>query len=465
MNFYDAMTTGDSRTQNYAVTNSTSGSALVDFFFSVGALRKANDQEIVSRFARAYGEDKLLALKILFYGRDIRGGQGERRLFRVILRWLADMDRDVVLANLHLVPHYGRWDDLFVLVDTDLKYDVYDLFGGGIANGDGLVGKWMPREGGANDAIAKDMASYWGMSMREYRQMIVDLSTTVEQLMSSNQWSEIEYQHVPSVAMMKYRKAFARHNPTRWANYMEQLESGKAKVNAAVLYPSDIVGKILNGQRDEIFNHQWNALPNYVSNGDFIPVCDVSGSMSGKPMEVSIGLGLYLSERNTSDAFRDLIITFSAQPKFHKIQGDGIVGRVANLSRANWDMNTNLEAVFRLILRQAMTFDLPNDEMPKNILIISDMEFDQCVYGGNDQSLYNGAEQMYRDYGYTMPSIVFWNVDAKSSNYPVKYNQNGVALVSGYSPSIMKTVLGAEFNPYSIMINTIESERYSPVSL
>lgn len=465
MNFYDAMTTDDARTLNNAVTNSTSGNALVDFFFSVGSLRNATDQEIQSRFARAYGEDRLSALKILFYGRDVRGGQGERRLFRVVIHWLAEVDPDALLANLHLIPHYGRWDDLFVLVNTRLRYDIYDLFGGALANNDSLAAKWMPRERSRLDSLAKDMARYWGMSLRNYRKMIADLSNTVEQDMSANLWSDINYQHVPSVAMMKYRRAFARHNPERWAHYMEQLESGEAKVNADTLYPSDIVGKVLNGYIDAIFDHQWNALPNFVQSGDFIPVCDVSGSMHGKPMEVSIGLGLYLAERNFSDAFRDLIVTFSGHPQFHRIAGNNIRERVHSLSHANWDMNTNLHAVFELMLNQATKHNVDAEEMPKNILIISDMEFDQCVYNGHDQSLFRTMEQMYGHYGYQLPNVVFWNVDAKTSNYPVKYNQSGVALVSGYSPSIMKTIFGGEFNPYSIMMNTIGSQRYSAVTI
>lgn len=460
--FYNAMTTNDAYTENGDVTNSTSGTALLDWFFQLGAMRKTNENEILRMFTNAFAEAPLDALRALFYARDIRGGQGERRLFRICLKWLVVNYPDVVYNNLHLVPEYGRWDDLFVLFDTDLEPHMAEFILANIYNGNQLAAKWMPREKSAQRDKAFLLAQYWGLSMRDYRKLLAGNTSVVEQQMSANRWAEINYAHVPSKAMLKYRKAFPKHDPEGWLEYLESLSKGETKVNANTLYPSDIVGKIRQGSDEQILDHQWNALPNWVEANDFIPVCDVSGSMSGDPMNVSIGLGLYLSER-ANDAFKDLIITFSGKPQLHRVRGNNIRERVQNLSRADWGMNTNLRAVFGLILRQGQRFNLSQADMPKNVLIISDMQFDSCVTGF---STFDDINRMYAQSGYTRPNLVFWNVRASDNKaFPVKFDERGVALVSGYSPSIIKHVLTGEMNPVNVMRNVLDSDRYRLVQL
>lgn len=458
--FRKAMKTNDMRTQNNDVTHSTSGKFVLDFFFKLGAMRNESDADKLRVFTSAWAENPLDALRAVFYARDIRQGQGERQLFRVALEWLGENYPDVVAKNLHLVSEYGRVDDLFVLFGTELESDILDYLWDELEKDNGLVAKWMPRETSTNGKLARHIAQSWGLSMREYRKLIVSKTQVVENQMSANDWN-INYSHVPSQAMMKYRKAFPKHDPDGWLSYLNSLEKGETKVNSATLYPSDIVGKILQGSRDRIFDHQWNSLPNWVNEGDFIPVCDVSGSMSGKPMEVSIGLGLYLSER-AKPAFKNFIITFSTYPEFHEVVGNNIRERVNNLHRANWQMSTDLRKVFIAILDRAKSYGLSPEDMPKNLLVISDMQFNEGVSGN---STYDDITKMFQNSGYDRPNLIWWNVNAVNNATPVKFDESGTALVSGYSPSIMQHILSGDFNPYDIMRKVLDSERYNQIQI
>lgn len=453
------MLTNNMFTENLDPTHSTSDSSLLDFFFKIGAMRFNSEKEIVQAFIKAASEDEIAAMRTLFCGRDVRGGQGERRLFRVIIKWLGENYPKTALKVLHLIPFYGRWDDMLVLLDTEIAGYVAEYLWEN-SQKDPLCAKWLPREKSANHKYAVQLARFWGFSRKKYRRWVVDHSRTVEQKMSANKWEEIDYEQVPSMSMLRHRNAFQRHDPIGWEDYMESLEKGEAKINAKVLYPSDIVGQILNGDDDRTLSYQWEELPNWVSSNDFIPVCDVSGSMTGKPMEVSIGLGLYLSERNIGP-FQDQVITFASKPQFHYIQGRNIVERVSSLEKADWGMSTNLRAVFSMILERGEAANLSPEEMPKYVLIISDMNFDRAC---SRQSTFDDITEMYEQSGYKRPQLVFWNVNAFNDSTPVKVGEHGTALVSGYSPSIVKNLLQGELEPAKVMWNTILDTRYNYVT-
>lgn len=475
MKLIDAMQHEDARTENGALTHSTSSDYAVDLFFQINAMRARSDRDLIDMFIPALEESPLDAMKILFYSRDVRGGQGERRAFRIILRYLAENYPEVVRPNIALIPEYGRWDDVLELVDTPLEDEAFALIKHALLEEhDGLCAKWMPREKSSKRRVATKLRNYLGLSPKRYRKLLVEFTRVVEQAMCANNWEGIVYEHVPSYAMKNYRKAFARHDEARWQSYVDSLNKGEAKVNAATLYPHDVVrpflaryGGVNKPEGADLLNAQWKALPNYMVNNDerVIPVCDVSGSMSGTPMEVSIALGLYISERNKGP-FKDAFITFSANPKLQVVHGNHLHDRVRQLATADWGMNTNLEAVFELVLDKAVRHNVPENEMPTMILILSDMEFDRCVRGGQDMTLMNNIRVRYEEAGYQLPKVVFWNLRAAQKNMPVKYNETGTALVSGFSASILTQLLsGGEFSPVAIMRQTIDSDRYAPVGI
>lgn len=455
----------DTRTENAMPTHSTSGSYVLDMFYQMGGSRNLSEAQLSNMLYHAWLEDNLLTLKAVFYNRDVRGGQGERRSFRMFIRWLSENHPTVMRKNLSLVPYFGRWDDIFATFGTEIEPLSLVYIATSLREGDGLCAKWMPREGKRGYAeYGNKVRKYMGLTERSYRKMLADLTKVVETQMCENEWSAIKYEAVPSVAHNKYRRAFGRHDPYRYGQYIEKALKGEVKINAGAIFPHDIVRNILN-HRDANPNSvqaQWNALPNYVPEGQsFIPVCDVSGSMSGLPMEVCISLGIYLSERNTGE-FKDAFITFSAKPRMQVLKGN-LVSRVGQLKTAHWDMNTDLEAVFKLILDTAIAHGLDDSELPKNILIISDMQFDQCVRQPQD-NVFQMIRRMYEEAGYTLPQVIFWNLRT-SVGTPVKYNQQGTAMVSGFSPSVMSGLLSGDLSPMTAMLKILNSERYSVVTL
>ena len=340
----------------------------------------------------------------------------------------------------------------------------------------GLAAKWQPRQG----AEANKIRSYMKLTPKQYRKLLVGLSNTVEQKMCAQDWSGIVYPHVPSVAAGRYQKAFLKHDPAGYAKYKEKLVSGEAKINASVAYPYDVIRSLNNGDK-AVANAQWAALPNYLEGSDenILPVVDVSGSMSGvavsgsvTAMDVSISLGLYTSER-MGGVFKDQFVTFSATPELQKVSGN-LQQRYEQMARSEWGMNTDIHAVFKLILNAGVKHKVPQSEMPTKLLILSDMEFDQCVVSGNsgargrhssgDEVSVSAMEMIEKEFaaaGYKVPQIVFWNLNGRAGNSPVTYNKVGAALVSGFSPSIVKSVLGGEeMTPLSILLKTVMIQRY-----
>jgi len=470
MNLINAMKTEDTFTANGALAHSTSGQESVDLFFHINAMRARSDAEIIKAWIPAFASNPLDALKILFYSRDVRGGQGERRVFRVILSYLANNHADAVRKNLHLIPEFGRWDDVLTLFGTPVEDEALAFIRQSlIVDKNALCAKWMPREKSAKKAEAVKIRRSLDISSKQYRKLLSELTKVVETQMCDQKWQEINFEHVPSYAMKNYRKAFARHDESRWGSYIAALESGEAKVNASTLYPHDLVRKIgiYNPKSDKLIEQQWKALPDYLkgNNERFIPVCDVSGSMGGIPMEVCIALGLYISERNEGP-FKDAFITFSGNPTMEYIKGTNLSERVRQLSRANWQMNTDLAKVFDVLLSKAQAHEVSSDLMPTMVLIMSDMQFDRCIHNGNSVTAMNKIRKQYEEAGYTLPQVVFWNLRAVPSQTPVKYKETGTALVSGYSPSILEQLLsGKNLTPYDVMRDTIDSERYSKVTI
>jgi len=476
--FFNAITTADILTENGMATHSTSGSFVVDFFYRMAASRNGMglsrsahqmNVEIVKLFNSAWAEDPLTTLRSLFYLRDVRGGQGERQIFRALFRRLCFCLPEIAIKNIPNIPYFGRWDDLFAGLETPIEKEVMDFLLFSLKSGDKLCAKWMPRENKSLSIIAKMLMKYWGLTPREYRKLLAGNTEVVETLMCNREWEKINYEHVPSRAMYKYRKAFPKRDPERFAAYIEALQKGEKKVNASVLYPHEIVRKFLSGDLEDIeeklLEEMWKALPDFVGEGSFITVNDVSGSMNGEPMEVSIALGIYLSQKNKS-VFKDGFITFSGQPKLQYLKGS-LRNKINSLGRAEWGYNTNLAAVFDLILNQAVRAGLVPEDLPSTILIISDMQFDQATGRNFNPTAYEMIEEKYKYLGYKIPRIVFWNV-RNSSGIPGKADQKGVALVSGYSPSIMKYLLKGEldkFTPIQIVKDIVESPRYERVVL
>ena len=460
-NFTNAMFSNDSLTNNGAVTHSTAGLHCLDLFFIAGASRFMPEDDILKAFSRAYREDKLTTLKILFWARDARGGAGEKRFFQVIMRSLLISDPEVYEQVAIHIPMFGYWKDIFIIErpsDDTLNWLSIQLKENANAN---LLAKWFPRKG----EWFVGMHKYLKVSAGSFRRMLTSMSNTVEQKMCANEWETIQYSTVPSVAGKRYSQSFSKHDGVRYTSYISDVMSGKEKMNASVLFPSDLVHEVwFNDEDTSAYDAMWKSLPNFMEgcNERILPVCDVSGSMMGQPMEVSIGLGLYISERNEGP-FKDLVLTFSRTPQFHKIEGDTLTERTSNLGNADWGMNTDLINTFKVLLDRAIAGNVAQEDMPTKLLIISDMEFDQACGRNNNFDL---IKILYANAGYEMPGIIFWNVNGRLGNVPVKSNTPNTALVSGYSPSIIRSILGGdELSPLAVMLKTINSDRYSCIKL
>ncbi len=483
LNLRDAMNER-ARTANGGLTNATSLNKNVDLFFLAGASR---GKDISPQFEEAYKEDFETATRILLWTRDVRGGAGERDTFRTLFRKLildsagGPMSR-AVLAK---VPELGRWDDVLVTFDTELEREGLRMIAKALHAGDGLCAKWMPRPGkeGANKIRA-----YLKMTPKAYRQMLAGLSSTVEQKMCANEWDKITYSHVPSVAASRYTKAFGKHDPVGYAGYKTALVKGETKINAGAVYPYDVLKTLEHGD-ETIAIEQWKALPDYLNGTteNILPIVDTSGSMEAKIgknenlscLDVAVSLGLYLSERNQG-IYKDSFITFSSVPEMVTLKGN-LKQREQQLSKASWQQNTNIQAVFEEVLAAAVKHNIPEAQMPTKLIILSDMEFDGCVTlergkPNRDSWIWGRAgavaekkeivsamdmiREQYAASGYKMPQLVFWNLLARPGNVPVRYDESGVALVSGFSPAIMGNILGSDLTPVGIMLSAVMNPRY-----
>ena len=467
-------------TENGAKAYKSTLNECVDLFGKISACRKDIPQAR-KLFALAFKEDPETATRILFNARDIRGGQGEREVFRNLFKDLVSENSEIGEKLVELIPVYGRWDDLLVLENTSawgrvqwvileqLAKDEVALTAGENVS---LLGKWMPSINASSadsKRLGRRFAQLLGKNEREYRKFLTALRSRikiVEQKMCSKEWSEIDYEHLPSRAGFMYRKAFAKQDATRYAEYLSAVEKGDKKINAGTIYPYEIVENYLykGASNDKTIDLMWEALPNYMEGQELngLVVADVSGSMMGTPMAVSISLAMYIAERNTG-IWKDKFITFSYRPEIQTIVGKTVGDRIRNLHRADWAGNTDLRAVFESVLNAGIKNDVPDAEMPKKLIIVSDMQFDQAC-ASNKRTNFEQIEKMYHKAGYEMPQLVFWNVNAIGGNVPMTIHDTGTALVSGCSPSILKSVLGGKvITPVDVMRDAVYNERYAPI--
>jgi hypothetical protein len=446
------------RTENGMKAVAHSGNALVDLFYKIGASR---GKSVTADFEKAFQEDSDLAMKIAFWSRDVRGGAGERQLFRDVLVHLEKLHPATLEAVLPFVSEFGRWDDLLVFKTEKFKHLAYTLIGDALRDRNGLAAKWMPRQG----PIAVEIRNFYGMSPKQYRKSLVALTNVVESKMCAGAWDSIEFGKLPSLASARYNKAFGRNAATAYAAYKARLTAGTDKVNASAVYPYDVIKTLRHGGDSVVADAQWASLPNYIGDASVLPLVDVSGSMSCavggnanlQCIDIALSLGLYCADKNTG-VFKDTFLTFSAKPKAQVVKGT-LAQKMSQMNSSDWGMNTNLHAAFEEILRIAVKGGVNASDMPKTLLILSDMQFDQCV--SFDDSAHQMIVRKYKEAGYEVPNIVFWNLNSKD-NVPVKFDKRGTALVSGFSPAVMKGVLtGTDMTPYGIMLATVDVPRYA----
>ena len=471
-------------TENGAATNRSTGKECLDLFATIGALRRESEQEIAARFLRAYAEDPDLAMKIAFFARDVRGGLGERKVFRAILRWLALNEKASLVRNLPYIAEYGRWDDLLVLLDTPCRTEAlarlkkqFDADMAALTDGGdvSLLGKWLPSVNASNtDTVrnAKIVARAFGLTDAEYRRALSALRARIRILENNLREKDytFDYAKQPSKAMFKYRRAFLRNDGERYGAFMERVKKGEASLHTDTLVPYEIVApffsrSVSNEERAAI-DATWNAQEDFTTGENALVVIDGSGSMYAArdpmPAAVALSLGVYFAERNTG-AFRNHFITFSENPQLVEIKGGDILDRIRYCHDFNEVANTNIQKVFELILAAAVKNRVPREELPSTVYIISDMEFDYCT---KDASLTNFeyAKKLFARHGYPLPRLVFWNVASRNRQQPVTKDERGVVLVSGVTPKLFEMVAGGQVSPYRFMMEILGSERYAKIS-
>lgn len=468
------------RTENGAVALNTTGDACLDLFSTIGSLRTATEERTQTLFSEAYQENPLFATKIVFYARDIRGGLGERQTFRTLLRYMANHHPESLKSNIDLIGVFGRYDDLYSLIETPLepamwaamkKQFLEDLENLSQGNAISLLAKWIKTADASSKktrALGILTAQKLGYSVYEFKRLIRRMRKqikVVECLMSSNKWDEINYSAVPSRAMMIYRNAFMRHDEERFSSFIDRAISGQEVIHSGALYPYDIVSKILYQHEDNnVLEAQWKQLPNYVTEGtNAIVMADVSGSMDGRPLATSIGLAIYFAERNTG-AYHNLFMTFSSNPSIVTLKGETLHQKIHNVAKADWGMNTNLKAAFDKVLNIALKSNVPQEEMPKSIIVISDMEIDNC--GDRDWSFYDKMSEKFKKHGYQIPNIIFWNVDSRHDVFHADSTRKGVQLCSGQSIATFEQLMGCiDLTPIEFMEKVINSERYDCITI
>lgn len=491
-------------TENGAITHKTTKSDLLDMFALGGSYRKRSDDDVKLLVRKAFKENPVYALKCLFYLRDVRGGQGERRFFRVAIKDLVSVDADAVRRNLQFIPEFGRWDDLYVFVGTALEADAMKIMKDQLeldvqCKTPSLLAKWMKSENTSSrdsQRLGDVTRRYLGMSHKQYRKTLSILRARInvlERLMSEGRWDEIEFDKIPSKAGMKYKNAFARHDLERAKNenvqtYADFAKDTTKKVNASVLNPVDIADQIFKyngwGYRSNpsetdrlMWQKYWDNQKDYYNgrqeNG--IAIVDVSGSMSGQPMNAAVSMGAYIAERGKGP-FKDHFITFSSNPALVRFEGVDIYDKFQRARQADWGGSTNIEATFDMMLNVARQNHVPASDMPQTLYIFSDMEFNACMscgarstdrwgYGSRINggeagvnTLLEGIAQKWARYGYELPRVIFWNLDARQDNIPALGGR--FSYISGFSMNMIEQVLSGE-DGYSLMMKKLDTERYA----
>ena len=501
-----------SMTENGAITYKSTLDALLDLFAMGGAYRTRTDADVINLFKKAFEEDETYALKCLFYLRDIRGGQGERRFFRTVIKWLAREHTEAIQRNMGYIPMYGRWDDLYEFVGTPLETEAFARLYTQLqldvqSKTPSLLAKWLKSENTSSKEsrfLANKTREYFGMSHREYRKTLSILRErirVVERLMSAGRWDEIEFDKIPSRAGLIYKNAFARHDIERMKSekdiqsYEDFAKDKNTKVNAKALYPYEVIKEAMsfsydwgyyfskNGRKSQdlndterlMVNKYWENLEDYFKGCSLNAICvaDTSGSMYGDPLAVALSIAMYCAERNKGE-FANHFFTFSNHPDLIEIEGVDFVDKVHRMAAADWGGSTNVESVFDQMLDIAISNNCSQDEIPESVIIISDMEFNGCVSCGRTsrdrwgsftrptETLFETIEQKWESCGYHMPKLIFWNVNARHDNIPMKVSGH-VSFVSGFSPVLFEQVMKGK-TAYDLMYDKLDSERYSPIA-
>lgn len=477
-------------TENGAVTYLTTRSDCLDLFATIGALRRESEAEIHTRFDRAWAENPDLALKTLFFARDIRGGLGERLVFRTILRHMASDRLASVVKNLWAVPEFGRYDDLLCLLDTPAKNAViqyiknqFDADMTALSKDEpvSLLGKWLPSVNAHNQETVrrgKLMAKSLGLTEAQYRKALSQLRARIAIIENNLRERDytFDYAKQPSKAMLKYRKAFLRNDGDRYKAFLAMVERGEATLHAGTLLPYEIIRpafgeggsafKEITEDERRSMDVTWKAQADFTNGENALVVVDGSGSMytarNPKPAEVALSLGIYFAERNKG-AFENHFITFSEKPQLVELKGKDIYEKVRYAASFNEIANTNVQKVFELILKTAVMYRLKQSELPSTLYFISDMEFDQCTEDA-DMTNFEYAKQLFEQHGYKLPTIVFWNVASRNQQQPVTMNEKGVVLVSGASPRVFSMITSGNLSPYAYMMDTLGAERYAKIT-
>lgn len=484
-------------TENGHPVASTTGSALLDLYGQIGALRGQDEGRIIELFERALAEDKLLAMKILFYGRDARGGTGEREVFRTLAKWCAKIHPELLQPNVKLFPEYGRWDDLYSLVDTPLGGCAFqvildqlnkDLTAHLSGEPVSLLAKWLKSPNASSKEtcrLGRWTAEKLGMPEKSYRKtlkLLRDDIRIVESKMSRGEWSEIQYDKLPSKAGMIYRDAFKKHDEERYNAYIQSVLKGEKKINAAMNTPQDLVhaymknGYSVSREEDPTIEAMWKNLPDFIkSNENVLCMADTSGSMTGRPMEVSCGLAAYFAQKNTG-AFHNLFMTFQSTPAFIKLDDrKSFRDNLDAVFHAPWGGSTNLNRACEEMLRFAVCNRVPQKDMPTRLVIISDMEIDAAVREWglprtrlSDILHVDELSQMYAKAGYKMPQIIYWNVESRDNHFHTRSDVPGTMLASGSSPRVFEAVMAMkdlDITPYDAMLEVLNGERYSAITV
>ena len=469
-------------TENGAVTHASTYSDCLDLFATIGALRSSDEQEILNRFVRAFTEDPDLALKTLFFARDVRGGLGERKVFRVCLRWLAHNAPASAKKNIPYVAEFGRWDDLLSLLGTPCEKDAMhlmkqqleaDMEAMDMGDDVSLLAKWLPSVNASNARTvvsAKRIARFLGMTDAAYRKTLVKLRQHIRII--ENSLREKDYS-------FKYRKAFYRNDSERYGEFLNKVSRGEVQMHADTLMPYELVEPYLHyswasrsfmrdisEEEKNTLNATWASLPAFANNENALAIIDTSGSMydGGKPLPaaVALSLGLYFAEHNTG-MFKNHFIEFSSKPQLIEVKGDTFADRLRYVASFNEIADTNLEAVFDLILNAAVRNKVPQEELPATLYLISDMEFNCCVRNAGTTNFEN-AKAKFEAHGYQLPKIVFWNVQSRNTQQPVTQNEQGVALVSGCTPRIFNMISDGVLSPLGYMLEILGTERYAKIA-
>lgn len=472
-------------TENGGVTYQSTQSRCLDLFAAIGALRHESDAEICGRFLLAYEENADLAMKTLFFARDVRGGLGERRVFRTILRWLADNRPASLEKNIPYIAEYGRYDDLLVLMDTacwekvmgHIKQQFADdcaaLKSGAPVS---LLAKWLPSVNASNENTvhqAKKIARALGMNDAQYRKALSALRGRIKIIENNLRERDytFDYAKQPAKAMFKYRKAFLRNDGDRYCAFMSQVAQGRETLHTGTLTPYEIIApffeeRSISKQERKSVDVTWRAQEDFTGGENALVVVDGSGSMywsrNPRPAAVAQSLGIYYAEHNTG-AFRNHFITFSEHPRLVEIKGRDIYEKVRWCRQFNEVANTNIQRVFELILHTALRNHVPQEELPARLYIISDMEFDSCT-GDWSATNFEQAKWRFAAAGYQLPELVFWNVDSRSGHQPVTMNEKGAVLVSGCSARVFSMLKSGVLSPYAFMLDTLGAERYAPIA-